>query len=222
MPIKAFIFDLDGVIIDTIEYHYLAWKRLADEEGLPFTRADNEKLRGLSRRDSLLRLLKGSTVDESTMNAWMERKNRYYQTYLDQITPANRLPGVTRLIEEAQTLGIRIGLGSASRNARAVLARLDFTHSFDVIGDAFSIINTKPAPDIFLWVAGGLRVSVTEAVVFEDAEAGVDAALQAGFWTVGLGSANVNHAHIVLPDLQRARATQIIERLEAQRPPDGT
>ncbi len=217
MPIRAFIFDLDGVITDTAEYHYLAWKQLADEEGLPFSREDNEKLRGLSRRDSLLQLLKGNVIDEQTMQAWMRRKNDYYQTYLTRITPQDRLPGVTRFIEDAQTLGIRIGLGSASRNARDVLTRLDLFHTFDVIGDGYSVVNTKPAPDLFLWVAGGLRVAVPEAVVFEDAEAGIDAALKAGFWTVGIGHSNIGHAHIALPDLTETSPRDLISRIEALR-----
>jgi beta-phosphoglucomutase len=217
MAIRAFIFDLDGVITNTDEYHYLAWKRLADEEGLPFSREDSEKLRGLSRRDSLIQLLKGKTLDEETMQAWMKRKNDYYQIYLSQITPQDRLPGVTQFIEDAQTLGIRIGLGSSSKNAREVLTRLDLFHAFDVIGDGCSVVNTKPAPDLFLWVAGGLRVTVTEAVVFEDAEAGIDAALKAGFWTVGVGSANVSRAHIVLPDLTAISPSELISRIDALR-----
>lgn len=217
MPIRAFIFDLDGVITDTAEYHFLAWKRLADEEGIDFTREDNEKLRGLSRRDSLLTMLKSRVVDEPIMQEWMARKNAYYLEYLNQITPDDRLPGVSRVIEEAQSRGIRIGLGSASKNARDVLTRLDLLHAFDVIGDGYSIINTKPAPDVFIWAAGGLRVTIPEAVVFEDAEAGVEAALKAGFWTVGLGSSNVNRAHIVLPNLADASVSDILSQIEALR-----
>ncbi|MDZ4765287.1 MAG: beta-phosphoglucomutase [Chloroflexota bacterium] len=221
MPIKAFIFDLDGVITDTAEYHFLAWKRLADEENVPFTREDNDQLRGLSRRTSLLTMLKGRTVAEATMQTWMERKNTYYLEYLKRITPADRLPGVTRVIEEAQSTGIRIGLGSASKNARDVLTRLDLLHAFDIIGDGYSVINSKPAPDLFVWVAGGLRVTVPEAVVFEDAEAGVEAALKAGFWTVGLGGANLARAHIVLPNLADERVSDILSRVEALRSTRG-
>jgi beta-phosphoglucomutase len=221
MPIKAFIFDLDGVITDTAEYHFLAWKQLADEQSIPFTRADNDKLRGLSRRDSLITLLKGRAVDEPTLQAWMERKNAYYLEYLKQITPEDRLPGVTRVIEEAQSHGIRIGLGSASKNARDVLTRLDLLHAFDVIGDGYSVVNSKPAPDLFVWVAGGLRVTVPEAVVFEDAEAGVEAALKAGFWTVGLGGENLARAHIVLPNLTDVGVSDLLNRVEALRTTHG-
>ena len=213
LDIRAFIFDLDGVITDTAEFHFRSWKRLADEEGIPFTRQDNEALRGVSRRESLNRMLKGRPIDEATAQAWMERKNGYYITLLNDITPANLLPGALNLLDEAHAAGILIGLGSASKNARPVLERLGIADKFDAIGDGYSVVNTKPAPDLFIWTAGRLNVAPTQAVVFEDAEAGVAAALTGGFWTVGIGTADVGKAHIVLPDLSNAHATQIIEAL---------
>jgi beta-phosphoglucomutase len=217
MAIRAFIFDLDGVITDTAEFHYLAWDRLSKEEGIPFTREDNEKLRGLSRRDSLLTMLKGRVVPEETMEAWMTRKNIYYREYLSRITPNDRLPGVTEFLEEAQAAGIKLGVGSASRNARDVLEKLGLLDMFQVVGDGLSVVNTKPHPDIFIWTAGGLGVSVTEAVVFEDAEAGIDAALKAGFKAVGLGSSNVGHAHLVFPGLANVRVSDVLNGLEVAR-----
>lgn len=195
--IKAFIFDLDGVITDTAEFHYLAWKRLADEEGLPFTREDNEQLRGVSRRESLNRLLKGKPIEEATAQAWMTRKNDYYLDYLREITPDHALPGVTGFLAEARQEGIKVGLGSASRNAVGVLERLKLMDAFDAIGDGYSVVNPKPAPDLFIWVAGRLNSPPNHAVVFEDAEAGIDAALKGGFWTVGVGHSNVSQAHLI-------------------------
>lgn len=214
--IKAFIFDLDGVITDTAEYHYRAWKRLADEEGLPFTREDNEQLRGVSRRESLLRLLKGREIPEATLQEWMTRKNDYYQAFLDDITPNDRLPGVTRFIDEARTAGLRLGIGSASKNARTVIQRLALSDTFEIIGDGYAVVNSKPAPDLFVWVAGGLRVPVDTAVVFEDAAAGIDAAKAAGCLSVGVGSAGVDHADLALPDLSNAKVDDILNRLAAQ------
>jgi beta-phosphoglucomutase len=214
--IRAFIFDLDGVITDTAEYHFLAWKRLADDEGLPFTREDNEQLRGVSRRESLLRLLKGVVVAEDIMAVWMERKNDYYKTFLDDITPANALPGVTTFLEDARQRGIKCAIGSASKNAKSVLEKLELIHMFDVIGDGFSVVNQKPAPDLFVWAAGGLHVAVNEAVVFEDAEAGINAAKAAGCYSVGIGTANVNHADMVLPDgLANVTLQQVLSELQA-------
>lgn len=213
VDIRAFIFDLDGVITDTAEYHYLAWKRLADEEGIPFTREDNEALRGVSRRESLNRMLKGRPIDEATAQAWMKRKNDYYVSFLERVTPADLLPGVERLLSEARAAGIKTAIASASRNAKPVLQRLNILDQFDAIGDGYSVVNTKPAPDLFIWTAGRLDVYPQQAVVFEDAEAGITGALQGGFWTVGIGSAGVDHAHIVVKNLTEITAAEVIERL---------
>ena len=198
--IRAFIFDLDGVITDTAEFHYLSWSQLAAEEGIPFTREDNEQLRGVSRRESLNRVLKSQPIDEATAQAWMTRKNDYYLRYLDQIQPNHVLPGVNAFLRAAQSAGIVMGIGSASKNAKTVLERLQIASFFEVIGDGFSVTNGKPAPDLFVWVAGGLHILPVEAVVFEDSEAGIDAALKGGFWTVGLGHSTIQHAHMVSAD----------------------
>ncbi|MBK8023353.1 MAG: beta-phosphoglucomutase [Chloroflexi bacterium] len=213
MDLKALIFDLDGVITDTAEYHYLSWQRLADEEGLPFTREDNEALRGVSRRESLRRLLKGRAIDEATAEAWMARKNRYYVEYLDLITPSNRLEGVDSLLADARARGLLLGLASASRNAPKVLDRLHMTHTFDAVGDGSSVVNTKPAADLFIWVAGRLNVSPTQAIVFEDAEAGVQAGLAGKFWTVAVGKAPGDLGHVHIDTMADARLDEILAAL---------
>jgi len=214
--ITAFIFDLDGVITDTAEFHFLAWKQLADEEGLPFTRADNEQLRGVSRRESLNRMLKGRPIDEVTAESWMERKNNYYRKYLETITPEYALPGVFAFLDEARAAGIKLGIGSASKNARDVLARLKLLERFDAVGDGYSVVNTKPAPDLFIWVAGRLNVPPPQAVVFEDAEAGIEAALAGGFWTVGIGTANVQKAHVVTSGLGAVTMGDVLRRIQVK------
>lgn len=196
MPVNALIFDLDGVIADTAEHHYRSWQRLADEEGLPFNRTDNDQLRGISRRESLKRLLKGKPIDEATAQDWLERKNNYYLNDLNDLTPE---PGVPQLLNEARAAGLKLGLASASHNARIVLEKIDLLALFEVVGDGYSVPNNKPAPDLFLWVAGGLHTSPAQAVVFEDSGDGIDTALACGFWTVGVGSANVDHAHLTYP-----------------------
>lgn len=214
MDIQAFIFDLDGVLTDTAEYHYLSWKRLADEEGIAFTREDNHQLRGVSRRESLIRLLKGRTLSEPDMQAWMERKNGYYRAYLTEITPKDILPGVSRFLQQAISAGIKLGVGSASKNARDVLNGLDILDMFDAVGDGYSVVNPKPAPDLFVWVAGRLGVIPSNAVVFEDAEAGIEAALAGGFLTVGVGTADVSRAHLVLPNgLEAISPSEVIQQL---------
>ena len=211
--IQAFIFDLDGVITDTAEFHFLAWKQLADEEGIAFTREDNEQLRGVSRRESLTRMLKGRPIDEPTAQLWMERKNVYYKNYLTTITPDNALPGVPQFLAEARAAGIKLGLGSASKNAAEVLEKLQLRNAFDVVGDGYSVVNSKPAPDLFVWVAGGLLTPPNHAVVFEDAEAGIETALAGGFWAVGLGSANVKKAHLTAPGIADLTVETVISRM---------
>jgi beta-phosphoglucomutase len=213
VDIRAFIFDLDGVITDTAEYHYLSWQRLADEEGLPFNRQDNEALRGVSRRESLRRLLKGKAIDEATAQAWMQRKNEYYAAYLDRVTPDDLLPGISQLLDEAEAAGIRLAVASASRNARTVLEGLQVLHRFEAVGDGYSVVNTKPASDLFIWTAGRLNVSPPNTVVFEDAEAGIAAALNGGFWAVGIGKANIDKAHIVVPSTAELQFGTLMEWL---------
>lgn len=205
----GYIFDLDGVITDTAEYHYRSWKQLADEEGIPFTRADNEALRGVSRRQSLERLLNGRTYPEAHMQDMMRRKNEAYRDLVEEITTDNLLAGVQDFLDEARRAGIRLGLASASKNARTVCDRLGITGLFDAFGDGYSVVNPKPAPDLFIWVAGRFGLNPQQCVVFEDAEAGIEAALAGGFWAVGIGpEARVGRAHSVRADLTGARVAE--------------
>lgn len=211
--IRAFLFDLDGVITDTAEYHYLAWQKLADEEGIPFSRQEADAMRGLSRRDSLQVLLKGRVLEEKTAQAWMVRKNNLYLSMLDRLSSDSLLPGVRRLLTEARDSGIRVAVASASRNAHLVLDRLGILPLFDAIGDGQSVVNPKPAPDLFLWTAGRLNANPRQAVVFEDARAGIEAALAGGFWTVGIGPAVSDRPHIQVPDLSEVTVQSVVRGL---------
>lgn len=208
--LKALIFDLDGVITDTIELQYLAWKRLAEEEGVEFTRQDNEALRGLTREDSLKYILKGRKLDPETAQSWMARKNLYFYEYLEHLTSANVLPGVKELLIEAKKAGLRIGIGSSSKNARAIITQLAMLDYFDAIGDGHAAVHPKPAPDIFHLVARQMAVLPSETVIFEDSAVGIQAALSGGFWTVGLGTEQVSNAHLVLPSLAGTSLSDII------------
>ncbi len=201
--IRGVIFDLDGVLTDTSEFHYLGWKRLADEEGIPFDKEANEALRGVSRRESLLLLLDGRPATEAQMQAMMARKNRYYQEYVEGVTPENLLPGALPLLEELRAAGIKIGIGSASKNARAVIEKLGIQAYIDAVSDGYSVDKVKPAPDLFLHAAAQLGLQPWQCIVVEDAAAGVEAALAGGMWTVGLGpQERVGAAHIVFPGLE--------------------
>ena len=214
--IKAFLFDLDGVLTDTSEFHYLAWQRLADEESLPFSRLDNEALRGVSRRESLAVLLKGKNISEETAQAWMERKNNYYLELVDRMTPANLLPGAVDLLAELRAAGFRIAIASASKNAPLVLERLKIGLAIEAVVDGNTPARSKPAPDLFLAAAKALGVQPAECVVVEDAAVGIAAGNAAGMQTLGLGPVErVGAAGLVLPSLEGARLEEILAGLKS-------
>jgi beta-phosphoglucomutase len=214
-PLLGAIFDLDGVLTDTSELHFRAWKRLADEEGILFTRQDNEALRGVSRQESLRHLLKGRQLPEDHMQAWMDRKNRYYLGYLEHLSFSDLLPGALKLLHELRAAGVKIAIGSASKNARLVVNNLGIAGLVDAISDGSSVERQKPAPDLFLHAAAQLGVPPAQCVVFEDAEVGVTAALAGGMWAVGMGpEERVGKAHIVLPGLENASWASILALLQ--------
>jgi len=200
--IKAIIFDLDGVLTNTSEYHYLAWKRLADEESIPFTRTDNERLRGVSRRDSLELLLGDREVSEEQAQEMMACKNHYYQEFIQHVTPDDMLPGALELLQECRQAEVNVAIGSASKNTCAVVERLGIEHLVDAIADGYSVTRQKPAPDLFLRAAEMLGVPPANCVVVEDAASGIEAAKAAGMWAIGLGPVErVGAADLVFPDL---------------------
>jgi kojibiose phosphorylase len=211
--IRAVIFDLDGVLTDTAELHFAAWKRLADEEGLAFTREDNERLRGVSRRQSLEFLLRGRAVSEEQAEALMARKNEYYRQMIQRLTPNDLLPGAARLLTELRRAGIRVAIASASRNARDVIERLGIASLVDALTDGDSVTRARPAPDLFLHAAKQLGVPPEQCVVVDDAAAGVQAARAAGMRVVGLGpTARVGSADLVFASLESVHLNDIVKR----------
>ena len=214
VTIRAFIFDLDGVLTDTAEYHYRAWKRLADEEDLPFTREDNEHLRGVSRRDSLVLILKGRPYPEDQLQEMMEHKNRYYLEFIKEVSPRDLLPGAKELLEELRAAGYMTALGSASKNAGEVLDRLGIRSLLDTVSDGHSVERQKPAPDLFLHAAVQLALRPAECVVVEDAAAGIEAAKAGGFRTVGLGPRErVGDAEAIFPSLAGVHLADLLRAL---------
>jgi len=215
--VKGFIFDLDGVLTDTAEYHYRGWKRLADELGIPFTREDNESLRGIPRLASLRLILKGREYPEDEIQEMMERKNGYYLEFIKDIAPRDVLPGARELLKEIRAAGLRSALGSASKNAREVVERLGIAELLDAISDGNSVEFQKPAPDLFLHAAAQLGLSPSECIVVEDAAAGIEAAQAGGFRSVGLGPRErVGEADVVFPSLATIRLTDILDALESK------
>jgi len=201
--IKACIFDLDGVIVDTAHYHFLAWQRLAKELNITFTEIENEKLKGVSRMRSLEIILEmgGIELDNSEKEKLATRKNSWFVEYINSLKPEEVFSGVPELLKSIKSKGIKVGLASSSKNADTVLRLLGIGSLFDTVVDGNMIVKTKPDPEIFLLAASKLGVSPQDCVVFEDAEAGVEAALAAGMKCVGVG----------LPD-QLAKATEIVRK----------
>ncbi len=188
--IQAIIFDLDGVIVDTAHYHYLAWKRLANELGIELTLEDNELLKGVSRIRSLEIILElgNKKLPAGEMEVLANKKNGWFVEYIDQMKPDEIFPGIKQMLAKARALGLKVGLASSSKNAPRVLQLLKIENDFDAIVDGTMITHTKPDPEIFLLAARRLNLPPSACVVFEDAEAGVEAALAAGMKCVGVGS----------------------------------
>lgn len=189
--IKAIIFDLDGVITDTAEFHYQAWKALANKYSMKFDREMNEDLRGVSRMDSLNIILKANNVifSNEEKEEMAKDKNDLYVEFIEQITPKNAFDGIEELLENLKAKGIKIALGSASKNAMSVIEKLGLKNKFSVIGDGYSVARSKPAPDIFLYAAEKMGMNPADCIVVEDAEAGIEAAITAGMKTIGIGDA---------------------------------
>lgn len=190
--IKGFIFDLDGVLTDTAEYHYQAWKKLGEEIGISFGYAFNESLKGISRMDSLERILtygnKSAVYTREEKEALAAEKNRYYKKLIVTVTPADLLPGIASLLNDLKENGIRLALASASKNGPVLLERLGIAPLFEEIVDPAALTNGKPDPEIFLKGAEKLGLSPGECVGVEDAEAGIEAINAAGMFSVGVGT----------------------------------
>jgi beta-phosphoglucomutase len=192
--IRAVIFDLDGVIVSTDECHYEAWKRMADEEGIYFDRTINERLRGVSRVESLEIILERAAkpYDEQQKLEMTDRKNNYYRELIQKLTPADILPGVMKFIGELDSRGIKTAIGSSSKNSPVILERIGLLNSFDAVVDGNHIKKSKPDPEVFLKAAQALGIPAEECLVVEDADAGVEAAVAAGMKVLGVGAAAEN------------------------------
>lgn len=188
---KAFIFDLDGVIVSTDALHYAAWKHVADEEKIYFDEEINNELRGISRMESLEILLRRAHKEYSSEEKLMlaEKKNRVYRELLRSLTPADRLQGVNETLAELRRRGYLLAIGSSSKNAPVILEKIGYGEYFDAVSDGNNIARGKPDPEVFLHAASALRLPPAECYVVEDAAAGIRAAVVGGFVPVGIGEA---------------------------------
>jgi beta-phosphoglucomutase len=187
--IKGFIFDLDGVLVDTADFHYQAWQKLANTLGFEIDLELNEQLKGISRMASLEVILKHGKVSltEEEKNHWATEKNNWYLNLVEQMTPADVLPGVLTFLENTKKAGLKIALGSASKNAPIILEKVGIAHFFDALIDGNHVSKSKPDPEVFLKGAVALKLENEECIVFEDAFAGIQAAHAAHMKTVGIG-----------------------------------
>lgn len=192
---KGFIFDLDGVIVDTAKYHYLAWKKIADSLNIEFTHEHNELLKGVSRVRSLDIILELGSVEASQeqKDQWLVQKNEEYLSYLVDMDQSEILPGVLPVLDYLKANEQLIALGSASKNARPILEKTGILSYFDAIVDGNDVSNAKPDPEVFLIAAQQLNTSPNDAIVFEDSVAGIQAANIANMTSIGIGDATVLH-----------------------------
>ncbi|RZJ71589.1 beta-phosphoglucomutase [Flavobacterium sp.] len=200
---KAFIFDLDGVIVDTAKYHFLAWQKIAEQLGIEFTPEHNERLKGVSRVRSLEIILELGNAEASQQDKdkWLKQKNEDYLSYIKNMDRSEILPGVMHVLNYLRENGQPIALGSASKNARIILEKTGILDYFDVIVDGNDVTNAKPDPEVFVRAANELKIANEDSIVFEDSFAGIDAANIAGMTSVGIGEEKVlNKAQYIFPD----------------------
>ena len=198
---KAIIFDLDGVIVDTAKYHFIAWQKIAGELGFDFTTNDNEQLKGISRVKSLEKILNlaGKVISKDEKNRLLREKNEHYLQLISNMNEDELLPGINNLLKNLRLNNIPFALGSASKNARRVLDTLDLTHLFSAIVDGTDVSKAKPNPEVFLIAAKKLNYHPENCIVIEDSQAGINAANLAGMTSVGIGEAkNLKNADVLL------------------------
>ncbi|WP_330949631.1 beta-phosphoglucomutase [Virgibacillus sp. MG-45] len=216
--VKGFIFDLDGVITDTADLHYLAWKELGDKIGIAIDPTFNQQLKGIGRMESLEKILhhgnKADVFSAAEKAQLAEEKNEQYKQLINRLTPDDILPGIPSLLLELRERQIKIGLASASKNAPAIIENLELTSFFDSIADAGSVAS-KPAPDIFLLAAAELAVEPSEAIGIEDAISGITAIQRAGMFAVGVGDKNVlQDSDYIVPSTAELSVSTILEAWE--------
>lgn len=201
--IRACIFDLDGVIVDTARYHFLAWRRLANELGFDFGEEKNEALKGVGRMESLEKILAwgGLEKTEAEKKELTDLKNGWYQEYVQEMTAEDILEGVLPFLAELDEKEIRKAVGSSSKNAQLVIRQIGLEDAFEVVVDGNKLTRSKPDPQVFQLAAEVMSLPPAECIVFEDAASGVEAALNGGFYAVGVGKEeHLGAAHFVIPD----------------------
>ncbi|MFT4733705.1 MAG: beta-phosphoglucomutase [Algoriphagus sp.] len=215
--IKGILFDLDGVIVDTAVFHYAAWRRMANELDFDIDEAFNETLKGISRMDSIDRILKHGNValPVARILELATQKNDWYVEKVDKMTKAHILPGVEDLIQQIKDMGLGMALGSASKNAPRILEKIGLIHHFDALVDGNSVTRSKPDPEVFIKGAEALKLKNEECLVVEDAIAGIKAAHAAGMKAVGIGTKeNLPNADLILASFEGVDLNKLLKKIK--------
>ncbi|MBI1183182.1 beta-phosphoglucomutase [bacterium] len=210
---KALIFDLDGVLVDTARFHYIAWNDLAHDFGFEISEAENEQLKGVSRVDSLEQILLWGNISLSSeqKEQALIKKNEHYLSLCQQLTPSDCLPGVQQFLAEVAESGLRCAVGSASKNAALILKKLQLANFFDALVDGTMTTKGKPDPEVFTKAAERMHVQAWQTIVFEDAEKGIQAATKGGFNTVGIGSPHIlKQAALVIDGFEKVSLGEVL------------
>ena len=219
MILKACIFDLDGVIVNTAKYHFLAWKKLADQLGVNFTHAFNERLKGVSRMESLETILKSGDIilDEQEKEELAAKKNNWFVKYLNNMSVNETLPGVVSFLDDIEHNHIRKAIGSVSKNAGLAIRKIGLEDRFDLIIDGTMVSRAKPDPEVFLKAASGLGLPPAQCLVFEDARAGIQAAHNGEMKCVGVGNPDIlGEADVVIDSFSNINWTTILTLLNSK------
>jgi beta-phosphoglucomutase len=211
---KACLFDLDGVLVDTAIYHFQAWKNLGKQFGYELTEEQNEQLKGVSRVESLNKILDWAnySASQEQKSAWLIEKNEDYLRLISNMNPSEILPGVLDFLQQIKDLGYKIALGSASKNAEIILEKTDLMPWFDLIIDGNKVSKSKPDPEVFLKGAEGLGLAPETCIVFEDAQAGVEAAKAGNMKAIGIGEAEtLSLADKIIPNFVGVKAAELLQ-----------
>ncbi len=217
--IQGLLFDLDGVIVDTAKFHFLAWRKMANALGFDFNEEQNEQLKGISRKESIARILAwgGKTLPQPEVEKYMSLKNDWYLQMIETLTPNDVLLGADEFIKASKAQGYKIALGSASKNAKPILDKLQLTFLFDALIDGNAVSASKPNPEVFLKGAEALHLAPQHCLVFEDAIAGIEAAHNGGMLAVGIGEASVlTGADAVYANLKGVHMADILKKISQQ------
>jgi beta-phosphoglucomutase len=218
MQPTALIFDMDGVLVDTLDYHFRAWQKVAEAGQAPFTRRDMDVLRRRSRLDCLRCIFPGRDLSDAEITALLAIKDRTLSRALRRLSARDILPGVCALLDEARAAHLKLAVASSSIHAKRILRQVGLWDHFDAVADAFTVSRLKPEPDIFVWAAGALRASLGEVAVFEDSTAGVQAAQTVGIFTVGVGEWDlVGRADLFVPTLADLHLADVVRAFRGER-----